>query len=112
MKGARPQCAPYGPTPDCVARCTSRTSPPARNYTADKHFGTSAYVIRGVQRMQLELMAHGPLECAVSVYEDFWQYRSGVYRHVTGELTSSHAMKVLAWRILLYSGRNVLYMCD
>lgn len=97
MKGTRPPCTAYGPTPDCVARC--RDPPPIRNYTADKHFGNSAYVVHGVERMQLELLTHGPLECSVRVYEDYWQYRSGVYRHVSGKLISSHAMKVRMWRL-------------
>lgn len=29
-------------------------------------------------------MTHGPVEIAITVYEDFVAYKSGVYQHVTG----------------------------
>ncbi len=34
--------------------------------------------------IQNEIMTHGPVEGAFSVYEDFLAYKSGVYKHSTG----------------------------
>ena len=31
------------------------------------------------------------------MYEDFLQYRSGVYRHVTGGYLGGHAVRLLGW---------------
>lgn len=31
-----------------------------------------------------ELYNNGPVEGTMTIYEDFWSYKSGVYYHVTG----------------------------
>ena len=39
------------------------------------------------------------MEGAFTVYEDFMNYQSGVYEHVTGNVVGGHAIKVLGWGI-------------
>ena len=46
-----------------------------------------------------EIMTHGPVECALDVYSDFEHYRSGIYRHVTGEALGGHAVKMIGWGV-------------
>jgi hypothetical protein len=41
-----------------------------------------------------EIMNHGPVEAGFMVYEDFPHYKSGVYRHVQGNMVGGHAIKV------------------
>jgi cathepsin B len=37
------------------------------------------------------------METGFEVYHDFFNYKSGVYHHVTGELAGGHAVKILGW---------------
>jgi len=47
--------------------------------------------------IQTELMTNGPLYVSMNVYEDFKTYRSGVYKHTTGNLVGSHAVALVGW---------------
>ena len=47
--------------------------------------------------MQQEIMTFGPIEAAFDVYADFLAYKSGVYKHVTGDLLGGHAIKIMGW---------------
>lgn len=44
-----------------------------------------------------DIMEHGPVEGAFTVYEDFPTYKSGVYAHHTGTALGGHAIRVLGW---------------
>jgi len=44
-----------------------------------------------------ELMENGPAEAAFTVYEDFMNYKSGVYKHVNGQMLGGHAVKIMGW---------------
>jgi cathepsin B len=44
-------------------------------------------------------MTHGPVEAAFTVYSDFMNYKSGVYKHTTGTEEGGHAVKILGWGV-------------
>lgn len=44
-----------------------------------------------------EVYKNGPVEVSFSVYEDFAHYKSGVYKHVTGDEMGGHAVKLIGW---------------
>jgi len=46
-----------------------------------------------------EIFDHGPVEAAFSVYEDFINYKSGVYQHVKGSYLGGHAIKIIGWGV-------------
>lgn len=46
-----------------------------------------------------EIMTHGPVEAAFTVYSDFLSYKSGVYQHTTGQALGGHAIKILGWGV-------------
>ena len=46
-----------------------------------------------------ELYEHGSVEGAFTVYEDFVNYKSGVYQHVTGSQLGGHAIKLIGWGV-------------
>ncbi|CAD6193222.1 unnamed protein product [Caenorhabditis auriculariae] len=82
-------------TPSCQASCQSSYSTP---YTKDKHFGKSAYAVaKTVSAIQKEIMTNGPVETAFTVYEDFYQYKNGVYVHTAGKKLGGHAVKFIGW---------------
>ena len=40
------------------------------------------------------------MEAAFSVYEDFLHYKSGVYKHTTGDYLGGHAVEIVGWGTL------------
>lgn len=84
-------------TPKCTSTCSTKDYTTA--YTKDKHFAKSSYSVKGEQNMQLELMEKGTLSVAMTVYEDFEAYSSGVYVHKTGKQLGGHAIKMIGWGV-------------
>ena len=92
--GDRPPCSEGGGTPKCQKTCDSGYTVP---YEKDLYFGNlsqfisrqlhflkilylgaSSYSVKKkVQDIQLELMNNGPVEAALTVYDDFLLYKSG-----------------------------------
>jgi len=90
-------CGQIVPTPKCERQCI-----PGYNgtFAKDKHFGSKSYTVKSNElKIQQEIMKNGPVEAAFSVYDDFVQYKSGVYRHHAGEALGGHAVKMLGWGV-------------
>jgi cathepsin B len=87
---------PEYPTPECTNTCyeSAYTTP----YSKDKYFAKSHYSVKA-EDMQQELMEKGTLSVAMTVYEDFETYSSGVYQHVTGKSLGGHAIKMIGWGV-------------
>lgn len=97
VNGTLPPCQGEQPTPKCKKQCESGYTP---DYKTDKHFGQTAYsVSSNVQQIQTEIMTNGPVEAAFTVYADFLSYKSGVYKHTTGDELGGHAIKILGWGV-------------
>lgn len=96
--GPRPKCeSGEYPTPRCDKHCESGYN---GTYSADKHYAKSSYnVPSDVDQIRAEIMNHGPVEAAFSVYSDFLTYKSGVYQHVSGTMLGGHAVKILGWGV-------------
>ncbi|XP_056150064.1 cathepsin B-like [Lampris incognitus] len=93
--GSRSPCHGEGGTPYCDMQCIDGYS---LSYPKDKHFGEHAYSVPPHQKpIMIELYKNGPVEAAFIVYEDFFQYKTGVYQYVTGEMLGGHAVKLLGW---------------
>ncbi|PIC24798.1 hypothetical protein B9Z55_017979 [Caenorhabditis nigoni] len=87
------------PTPKCIQACTSNNTYPTP-YLQDKHFGATAYAVgKKVEQIQTEILKNGPVEVAFTVYEDFYQYKNGVYVHTSGASLGGHAVKILGWGV-------------
>jgi cathepsin B len=96
VNGSRPPCGSEK-TPKCVKQCEKSYKVP---YPKDKRFGNQPYSLESNEdQIKTELMKHGPIEVAFTVYEDFLLYKSGVYKHVTGAALGGHAVKMLGWGI-------------
>lgn len=94
-----PACddVPSYSTPKCTNYCSESSY--AVPYNKDKHFASSSYSVNGVENMQLEMMEKGTISVALSVYEDFESYTSGVYQHLTGKYLGGHAIKMVGWGV-------------
>ena len=63
--------------PQCGTTCPSNAT---IDYALDKVKGKSAYGIKGVEQIKQEIMTHGTVTAAFTVYEDLLTYTSGVYQ--------------------------------
>lgn len=88
-------CGASQPTPKCVQSCVNGAT-----YSSDKWFADTVYgVSSNVEKIQTEIMIHGPVEAAFTVYNDFLTYKSGVYHHVSGSALGGHAIKIVGWGV-------------
>ena len=62
--------------PVCKSTCQTNAS---IDYASDKVKGASSYGISGVDNIKMEIMTHGTVTAAFTVYMDFLTYSSGVY---------------------------------
>ena len=88
VNGSRGPCEEGAATPKCHRSCdNAEYNVP---YEQDKTFGQRSYSIRNNEKqIQVELMTNGPAEAAFTVYEDFPNYKSGVYQHTSGKVGGS-----------------------
>jgi len=84
-------------TPTCLRRCTNTDYDTA--YASDKHTAQQAYSLRSVSKIMADIQQYGSATCAFTVYEDFPNYKSGVYVHTTGRALGGHAVKMVGWGV-------------
>jgi len=85
-------CGDIVPTPSCTKQCKD-----GAQWAGAKKFGSRAFGVSGVTNIMTEIQNNGPVEAAFTVYQDFLTYKSGVYKHSTGQMLGGHAVKVLGW---------------
>lgn len=91
---SHPGCEPSYPTPTCEKKCQQKN----QLWEESKHFSVNAYKISSnVHDIMAEVYKNGPVEVAFTVYADFAHYKSGVYKHITGEALGGHAVKLIGW---------------
>lgn len=90
-------CGASKPTPACKKQCVTGYS---GSYATDKWVAESVYSVpSNVEKIQTEIMTHGPVEAAFTVYQDFLTYKTGVYHHVSGSALGGHAIKIVGWGV-------------
>lgn len=88
-------CGKSQPTPACKKSCGN-----GADYNNDKWHADSVYSVpSNVEKIQTEIMTHGPVEAAFTVYSDFPTYKSGVYHHTSGSALGGHAIKIVGWGV-------------
>jgi len=97
VNGSLPPCQGEQQTPACTKKCIDGYS---TSYEQDKHYGASTYAVRAAEKqIETELFKNGPVEAAFTVYADFLTYKSGVYKHTSGQVLGGHAVKILGWGV-------------
>ncbi|KAL7200195.1 hypothetical protein ACSBR1_032172 [Camellia fascicularis] len=91
---SHPGCEPAYATPKCKRKCVNKNL----LWRQSKHFSVSAYRIHSdPNNIMAEVYKNGPVEVSFTVYEDFAHYKSGVYKHMTGDVLGGHAVKLIGW---------------
>ena len=95
-EGCLPYASQSGVSPDCP---TNKKCANGAAWTKYKCQPNSVVNPTSVDAIKTELYNNGPMEGAFTVYEDFFNYKSGVYYHVSGGVAGGHAIKVLGWGV-------------
>jgi cathepsin B len=86
-----------GSAQSCPTSCSEKSY--GNSYVNDIHKLESAYSLSGVENIQADILAHGPVTAAFTVYEDFPTYKEGVYIYTTGSALGGHAVKIIGWGV-------------
>ncbi len=73
--------------------CTNLCS----NWAQRSTFVDGWHTISDPAQMKSWLLSNGPLSTCFTVYDDFFSYSSGVYKHVTGEVAGGHCVCVVGF---------------
>uniref|UniRef100_A0A7I4XTT3 Pept_C1 domain-containing protein n=1 Tax=Haemonchus contortus TaxID=6289 RepID=A0A7I4XTT3_HAECO len=89
------ECPEKAKTPACKRRCQPGFRKP---YRLDKLYGKDVYLLpKSIKAIQRDIMENGPVVASFKVYEDFRHYKSGIYKHIAGQLQGYHAVKMIGW---------------
>jgi len=80
--------------PTCDKKCQNGFN---TEYSNDKHKAASSYGFSSVDDIKADLVTYGTVTAAFTVYEDFLNYKSGVYRHTSGNALGGHAIKIIGY---------------
>eukprot|EP00830_Metopus_es_P011605 TRINITY_DN2343_c0_g1_i2.p1 TRINITY_DN2343_c0_g1~~TRINITY_DN2343_c0_g1_i2.p1 ORF type:complete len:316 (+),score=35.28 TRINITY_DN2343_c0_g1_i2:64-1011(+) len=94
---AEEACLPYGagagPTPLCPRKCIYGGE--MKKYYCARG---STKILTSIEDMKCSLL-NGPLSGRFDVYEDFINYKSGIYSHSGGNIVGGHAIKVVGYGV-------------
>ena len=65
----------------------------------DKIYGSSAYSVKGEENIMSEIFENGSVSGIMTVYEDFLNYKSGIYQHITGSSIGGLNVRIIGWGI-------------
>jgi hypothetical protein len=83
----RESCFPYSAANLQCKRCASPDVVKVLGYT----------IASDLQRIREAVNIYGPVTVYMAVYEDFFYYTKGVYRHVSGALSGFHAVSIVGY---------------
>ncbi|CAH8826928.1 unnamed protein product [Trichobilharzia szidati] len=82
-------------TPLCKFECIKGYTIP---YEKDKFYGETVYNVNNrVEDIQKEILLNGPVTATLDMFTDFPIYKSGIYKHITGNLVGMHTVRIIGW---------------
>jgi len=91
-------CNPYTSGAGTVGKCPS-TCVDGSAFKKFKCEAGSTQKASGPAAIKSLIQASGPVETGFTVYNDFMNYQSGIYHHVTGRQLGGHAVKIIGWGV-------------
>lgn len=89
-------CFPYasfgGQVPACPTACAPGSADPWHKYKTQPN---SAKNFADINSAMADIAAKGPIQTGFKVYRDFFSYKSGVYRHVSGGFAGGHVCIII-----------------
>ncbi len=88
-------CWPYssgaGDVEPCRNTCKDESKPWVKYYAADW------VILSGINDFRDEIVANGPINSQFMVYDDFMNYKSGIYEYTSGELRGGHSVCIVGF---------------
>lgn len=77
----------------CSFRCDDEEKP------YDKYYCKAGSLNIETDRweMQRDIIENGPVMIGLMVYEDLYNYESGIYEYTAGQLVGGHAIRAIGW---------------
>jgi cathepsin B len=98
-------CEPYvsggGSVPACPSKCKDGSA-------MKKYKCKNVQEADGPAQIKSLIQASGPVETGFTVYSDFFNYRSGIYHHISGGVQGGHAVKIIGWGV---QGSTKYWIC-
>jgi len=93
--GCPSESSPRGPT-----KCDSSATGEHKDFESDKYtFSGRVQSASGAKAIKQFMMEGGTCEVAFTVYSDFENYASGIYKHTSGSMAGGHAVKFVGWGV-------------
>eukprot|EP00823_Brevimastigomonas_motovehiculus_P000002 TRINITY_DN0_c0_g1_i2.p1 TRINITY_DN0_c0_g1~~TRINITY_DN0_c0_g1_i2.p1 ORF type:complete len:322 (-),score=82.14 TRINITY_DN0_c0_g1_i2:96-1037(-) len=98
------QCYPYSSASGTTGTCL--LTPPKAGAECPKggsgvqvlyHATKTGRLPNNEQQIMQDMYNYGPIEMGFHVYQDFFNYKAGVYYHQSGGLAGGHAIKCVGW---------------
>jgi len=92
-------CPNVSRSPRCPTRCDADAKAPHNDFKQDKYSFSGVVTIHpnSAESIMRAIMTDGPVEAAFTVYADFENYQSGIYKHITGQTLGGHAIRIVGW---------------
>jgi len=92
------ECKPYTSGTGSVAWCGVKSNCDTATVAYKKYYAKSFYWLSSIDQIKQNLYASGPVETGFSVYDDFMNYKSGIYKKgPTAKILGGHAVKIVGW---------------
>jgi len=95
----QPGC-PSDSSPQCPTKCDASSADAHTDFESDKiGFQGEVIQVSGADNIARAIMEGGPVETAFTVYDDFANYTSGIYTHVSGSVLGGHAVRIVGFGV-------------
>lgn len=90
-------CDPYQAGSGVAPACPSSCKDGSDFKNVYKCVANSIRQSQGIDQIKSEIVNNGPVEVAFTVYEDFFSYSGGIYKHTSGGVAGGHAVKIVGY---------------
>jgi cathepsin B len=101
MGSVTEECNPYSADDGSINRCKYRKNCVKKEILPKKYLTKSEIFpikkLTTVELIKKDIMLYGPVQSAFQVFEDFMDYKAGIYTHSTGRYLGGHAVKIVGW---------------
>lgn len=89
------KCLPYLDTENgCSQECDSKIEPFTKYYSGELK------ILEDEISIKKEIMENGPVTSMMEIYDDYYDYKSGIYIHSKGDnLIDYHAISIVGWGV-------------
>jgi cathepsin B len=92
-------CKPYHSGDGSVPSCPWFKSECEDGSSYKKYNAKNFYYLSTINAIKENLLSSGPVETGFTVYDDFMNYKSGVYIRQSSNVLGGHAVKIIGWGV-------------